>query len=176
MTGVSYTIKKSKRARRLRIQITPKGVTVTIPYRFSLVQAEKFVVSRLAWIHAAIAEMKKKNSSPWVGTAKEYHAHKARATKLIKDRVVFWSKLYDFKYKSISIKNQRSKWGSCTRAGKLNFNYRLYFLPQDLVDYVVVHELCHLRHMNHSRAFWRLVEGIYPEYANAKKMLRSYYI
>jgi predicted metal-dependent hydrolase len=176
MVGVSYTIKKSKRARRLRIQITPRGVTVTIPHRFSLIQAEKFVVSRLAWIHKSLAEMKNKNSAPWVGTVKEYHDHKARATKLIKDRVVFWAKVGGFKYKSISIKNQRSKWGSCTKAGKLNFNYRLYFLPQDLVDYVVVHELCHLRHMNHSRAFWHLVGDIYPGYANAKKLLRRYYI
>lgn len=176
MVGVSYTIKKSKRTRRLRIQITPRGVTVTIPYRFSLVQAEKFVVSRLAWIHKSLAEMKNKNSVPWVGTAKEYHDHKARATKLIKDRVVFWAKIGDFKYKSISIKNQRSKWGSCTRAGKLNFNYRLYFLPQDLVDYVVVHELCHLRHMNHSRAFWTEVSKVLPETQKLKSELRKYHI
>lgn len=77
-------------------------------------------------------------------------------------------------YTSITIRDQKSRWGSCSSRGTLSFNYRLVFAPPKVLDYVVVHELCHLTHMNHSKDFWSMVAGVMPEYKEYKKWLREH--
>lgn len=77
-------------------------------------------------------------------------------------------------YSTLSIRDQKSRWGSCSSRGTLSFNYRLIFAPPQVLDYVVVHELCHLTHMNHSRDFWQLVARIMPEYKQQKHWLRDH--
>jgi predicted metal-dependent hydrolase len=76
-------------------------------------------------------------------------------------------------YKKVFIKNSRSRWGSCSERGNLNFNYRIALLPPELADYVVVHELCHLVHFNHSPAFWAEVSKLIPEWKSARKRLKA---
>jgi len=73
----------------------------------------------------------------------------------------------------IAIRNQRSRWGSCSKKGNLNFNYKLVFLPPEVRDYVIVHELCHIKEFNHGRGFWALVAETIPEYKDLRKQLRS---
>lgn len=77
-------------------------------------------------------------------------------------------------FTSITVRDQRSRWGSCSSRGTLSFNYRLIFAPPVILDYVVVHELCHLTHMNHSRDFWNMVEKIMPEYKIYRQWLRDH--
>lgn len=77
-------------------------------------------------------------------------------------------------YSTLSIRDQKSRWGSCSSRGTLSFNYRLIFAPPGVLDYVVVHELCHLTHMNHSKDFWHLVAYIMPEYKQYKNWLRDH--
>lgn len=77
-------------------------------------------------------------------------------------------------YTSITIRDQKSRWGSCSSRGTLSFNYRLIFAPPHILDYVVVHELCHLTHMNHSRDFWAKVESVMPDYRECRKWLRDH--
>jgi predicted metal-dependent hydrolase len=74
----------------------------------------------------------------------------------------------------IRIRNQTSLWGSCTRTGNLQFNYKLVYLPKRSVDYIVVHELCHLKEHNHSQRFWKLVEKMIPDYKQIRRSLRQY--
>ena len=73
----------------------------------------------------------------------------------------------------ITVRNQKTRWGSCSEKGNLNFNYLLYFLPEELLDYVVVHELAHRRHMNHSGEFWAEVGKYFPEYKECRKKLKK---
>lgn len=77
-------------------------------------------------------------------------------------------------YEKITIRDQKTRWGSCSQTGTLSFNYRLMMAPPEVIDYVIVHELCHLTHMNHSKAFWNMVAGILPDYAERKHWLKQH--
>jgi len=75
-----------------------------------------------------------------------------------------FNKVYGFKFNKIAIKNQKTRWGSCSKKGNLNYNYKIVLLPEKSADYIIVHELCHLKEFNHSRKFWNLVERALPDY------------
>lgn len=77
-------------------------------------------------------------------------------------------------YSSITVRDQKTRWGSCSSRGTLSFNYRLIFAPPAVLDYVVVHELCHLTHMNHSKEFWNLVGSVMPDYKKHRKWLKEH--
>uniref|UniRef100_UPI004056E508 M48 family metallopeptidase n=1 Tax=Acetatifactor sp. TaxID=1872090 RepID=UPI004056E508 len=96
------------------------------------------------------------------------------ARNLFTARVAYYHKLTGGNYTSITIRDQKSRWGSCSSKGTLSFNYRLIFAPPKVLDYVVVHELCHLTHMNHSKDFWNMVGQIMPEYKEYKTWLREH--
>jgi predicted metal-dependent hydrolase len=102
-----------------------------------------------------------------------YLLHKIEARNLVKDRLVKWSIIIGCKYKSVSIKKLKSRWGSCSSDKRLNFNYKIMFLPEDMQDYLIVHELCHLEEMNHSKKFWALVGDVFPDYQKINRLLRK---
>jgi predicted metal-dependent hydrolase len=102
-----------------------------------------------------------------------YLNHKEETREMIKDRLKHFNAFYNFTYKRIAIKNHKARWGSCSKRGNLNFNYRLLFLPPRLLDYVVVHELCHLGEFNHSNKFWVLVEKTIPDWRARRKELMN---
>ncbi|MCU0660293.1 MAG: M48 family metallopeptidase [Candidatus Pacebacteria bacterium] len=83
-----------------------------------------------------------------------------------------FNKVYKFKFNKVSIKNQKTRWGSCSKRGNLNFNYKIALLPEKLAEYVVVHELCHLGQFNHSQKFWNLVAKTMPDYLDIKEELK----
>lgn len=92
-----------------------------------------------------------------------YLACKARARKIVQERLRFFNQTYQVEFVRISIKDLKSRWGSCSDKKNLNFHYKVLFLPEELVDYIVVHELCHLIEMNHSHRFWQLVRQTIPD-------------
>ena len=99
--------------------------------------------------------------------------YRIRAKENIESRVkVFAAKIGESPNK-VTIKAQKTRWGSCSSLGNLNFNWRLIMMPQKIIDYVVVHELCHLKEMNHSSTFWNRVEEIMPDYRNRRKWLKN---
>lgn len=102
---------------------------------------------------------------------KRYRNH---ARNLFNVRVAYFHQFTGGSYTSITIRDQKSRWGSCSSRGTLSFNYRLIFAPPKVLDYVVVHELCHLTHMNHSKDFWNMVAQIMPEYKEHKSWLREH--
>lgn len=96
------------------------------------------------------------------------------ARDIFTSRTAYYHQFTGGNYTSITIRNQKSRWGSCSSRGTLSFNYRLVFAPPKVLDYVVVHELCHLTHMNHSKDFWTMVEQIMPDYKTYKIWLRDH--
>lgn len=103
-----------------------------------------------------------------------YKLHKPAAQALAEQKVAQWNQLYNFSVGRISIKNARTRWGSCSAKGNLNFNYKIALLPEHLADYLVVHELCHIGQFNHSQAFWNLVAQAVPEYRERRAELKKW--
>jgi predicted metal-dependent hydrolase len=107
------------------------------------------------------------------GSVSHFNAHRALARAHIQERLTYWSAVYGVTYGQVAIRNQSSRWGSCSKKGNLNFNYRIAFMPAHLLDYVIVHELCHLTEFNHSENFWNLVARAVPEYKKIRNELRT---
>ncbi len=108
------------------------------------------------------------------GTKRHFDKYKKEARVLVMDRLTFFNAHYNFVYKKVFIKNQKTRWGSCSQRGNLNFNYKIALLPVNLADYLIVHELCHLKEFNHGRQFWSLVGEKIPDYKKLRKELRSF--
>ena len=104
---------------------------------------------------------------------KHYVEHKEAARALCLSRLEHFNNHYNFTYNRVAIRNTRSRWGSCSSKKNLNFNYRILFLPPELQDYLIVHELCHLQEMNHAAGFWSLVAEQVPDYKQRITHLRS---
>lgn len=159
---------------RLRVQ-SDGSVVLTIPWRLSLFCARKFLATKYEWI---VATRKRMQQLPphllTQGGVDEYRSHKEQARTRITERAVWYAGHYGVAYRSLSIRNQRSRFGSCSARGHLSFNYRLIFLPAHLLDYVVVHEVCHLRELNHSPRFWALVAETIPDYREKKRELQTF--
>lgn len=108
-----------------------------------------------------------------VADRSKYLEHKERARVLVKRKIEKYNAFYNFKFNRIAIKDHVSRWGSCSKKGNLNFNYRLALIADELVDYVVVHELCHLGEFNHSQKFWDLVAQTIPNHIHLRKHLKQ---
>ena len=113
--------------------------------------------------------VRRKTSS---SSKKKYEMNKEAARRLVHARLEYFNQFYHFEYKKVFIKNAKTKWGSCSSNKNLNFNYKIVHLPPELQDYIVVHELCHLGQLNHSKAFWDLVGEMVPEHRELRKRLR----
>jgi predicted metal-dependent hydrolase len=104
---------------------------------------------------------------------KRYEAYKEAARALVHLKLAHFNVHYEFALNRVFIKNSRSRWGSCSSRGNLNFNYKILFLRPELQDYLIVHELCHLKHFNHAPDFWALVAEQVPEYKNLRREIRK---
>ncbi len=173
---IAYSIRHSSRARRIKICIDwEEGLVVTVRNAWQERFIEEFLRQKSAWVLRHLHRMNQIEGKKVLKVPKaEYERNKHRFLRNIKERVKFFNSLYKFAYKRVNVRNQTSLWGSCSRSGNLQFNYKLSYLPQKLVDYVVVHELCHLKEPNHSRRFWELVAKTVPDYHEIRKTLRSY--
>ncbi|HVU75516.1 MAG TPA: M48 family metallopeptidase [Candidatus Paceibacterota bacterium] len=104
---------------------------------------------------------------------RQYLTNRENARRLVHERIRHFNQVYGFSVGKIFIKNHKSRWGSCSEKGNLNFNYKIAFLPAELVDYIVVHELCHLKEFNHSPQFWSLVGETIPDHRRRRSALRT---
>jgi len=150
-------------------------VTVTVPHPWLERFVEKFLCQKSAWILKHLIQVKKLEGKTVIKHSKrDYEKNKDVILHTIEERIKFFNSFYKLPFHRISIRNQTSLWGSCTRAGNLQFNYKLMYLPKRSLDYVVVHELCHLSEHNHSERFWKLVAKIIPDYKAIRKSLHKY--
>lgn len=176
---IAYTLRKSTRARHMRITIRPSGeVVVTAPERMSVTLVEHFMAEKRDWVEKHITKIKKRNLTelgPAIpkGTTKDLQEKKTAALLLVSGRLRHFNTVYKFSWNTVTIKNTSSRWGSCSKQKNLNFNYRIIYLPKELADYLVVHELCHLGELNHSANFWKLVEKSIPNYRDLRKRLKN---
>lgn len=173
---INYSIRKSSRAKRVKIVIDQnREVVLVVPKFVSIKRAEKFLNEKSDWILSKISE-KQDDKIFLVGENdnRDFLQKKLKAYSLIKKKVEKFNDFYQFKYNKICIRNQKTRWGSCSSKGNLNFNYKLIYLPEKLIDYVVVHELCHLKQMNHSKKFWELVGLTIDDYIIIKKKFKKY--
>lgn len=170
-----YIFKNYKRSKHIRITVRPDcTVLITKPAFVSREQAKLFVESQSDWIEEQLSNYKENQVlDVGVHSREHYLLHRHAARALIQSKIERWNRIYNYSFKSIRIKNMTTRWGSCSARGNLNFNYKLLFLPEELIDYVVVHELCHLKEFNHSEKFWKLVEQTIPEYKKIKKELHK---
>ena len=165
------------RRKTLALYITADGrVQVRSPMRppHSVIQA--FVEQHREWIESHLsARQDKLQEAAELGTLRpeELEDLKKRAKKVIPARAAWYAPLVGVRFGRISIRTQRSRWGSCSGKGNLNFNCLLMLAPAEVLDYVVVHELCHRLHMDHSPAFWAEVARVLPDYGKRRKWLRT---
>lgn len=173
---IEYTIIRSSR-RTMAIEIKPDGKRlVRIPRRVSDAEAKKFVESKAGWIKKTLTKIEEtREYQPSVSkfSDAEIKILKKKAKKEIPILVDYYAPKIGVTYGRISIRAQRTLWGSCTAEGNLNFNCLLVLLPERVMRYVVVHELCHRKEMNHSKRFWAEVANVLPDYKALRKQLKD---
>ncbi len=173
---IKYILKQSRRARRMRLAVYSGGsFVVTIPHGMGLKKAENFILQKAEWVLEKIKIMVRKepNGIFQRRSRKEYLKLKSAAYTLAENKVKEFNKFYGFKYNRIAIRNQKTRWGSCSEKGNLNYNYKILLLPEKYADYIIVHEICHLKELNHSQKFWDLVGKTIPEHKKITKELRG---
>lgn len=220
--ALTYQIRVSQRARRLRITVSENGVTVTLPKGSTRRDAEVFLQQNAEWLSIQLARVesnRKKASQPALprdvillrgrptqivtvveparksralleNTGDRLKIHlpagaenskgqvvekglRSMARIEIEREVVVQSRLMRLSPASVTIRDQRTRWGSCSTNGTLSFNWRLVMAPPEILRYVVVHELSHMREPNHSAAFWKVVAQYYPDYREARAWLKK---
>ncbi len=173
--AIDVFFKKSSKAKRLRVVVYAGGeVMVVVPHGLSFRDAEKFIQSKSDWIREKFQQQSKKKTLLRQGDKQDYRRFKKMALNLVKKRLEKINHVYGFSYNKILIRDQKTRWGSCSWKKNLSFNYRIIFLPLKYVDYIITHELCHLQEFNHSSRFWELVEKTIPKYREIKKKLKDF--
>ncbi len=217
---VWYRVRRSKRARRISLRVTPaEGLVVVLPLRCKIKTAEKLLLSQAEWVlrrakgnprllspESALrptlqtalwyrgrklkfkyipgtskrARISLEDSTLVVETAPESDVEevvarwlKQQARRVLLQEIKAEAERLGLEFNKLYVASQRTRWGSCSAKGNLAFNWRLVLAPPEVLHYFVVHELCHLKHRNHSRGFWQAVESACPEYRKAREWLKA---
>lgn len=215
---VKYHLKKSYRARHMRLEVRlESGLSVIVPRRYDMLTVKRFLELKSRWILGKLEEcellqsrldkpafeninylgrtlklvrlqgnqeyaqvsfardriiISANNTARTGQLLKEWYLREAK--ELITRKIIVFSKQVGVKYNKVTVKTVRTRWGSCSRLGNLSFNWKLITVPEEVVDYVIIHELCHLKRMDHSSAFWRLVHKYSPDYNAHRKWLKAH--
>lgn len=217
-SNINYQLKKSFRARRMRLEINVNtGLSVIVPRRYDISSVKTFIIQKRNWIIKKLKEVQFYKAIPDDGTLEsicylgrqlkliiskgnqEYalvniitdeitvsiksdenvvlmlsNWYLQEADRVIRQKASIFSKLIGVNYNNLSVKSVKTRWGSCSRLGNLSFNWKLVMLPEVIIDYVVIHELCHLKRMDHSKLFWQLVESYSPEFCQHRHWLKQH--
>ena len=166
-----YQLIRSRR-KTISLQITPTGeLVVRCPERMKKADVDAFVISKEQWIRKHLPDPSVRTLLPFTTAQLQEMGREALAD--LPERVARLAAAAGVTYGTITIRNQRTRWGSCSGKGNLNFNCLLMLMPDAVRDYVVVHELCHRKQMNHSALFWAEVERIMPDYREHRKWLKE---
>ena len=175
-----YEVIRSRR-RTIAIEIDRSGqIKVRAPYNVGNFRIRRFVEEKSGWIEKALARINKGQSDaissddlPPISEA-DKHLLADQAKKIIPGKVSYFAGIIGVDFGRITIRAQKTRWGSCSAKGNLNFNCLLLRAPEEILDYVIVHELCHRKEMNHSKAFWAEVAKVCPDYKKHRKWLKDH--
>ena len=174
---MNIEIRRSNR-RTLAIEVTRDAkVIVRAPYRIPMAEIERFVTEKAEWIEKCLEKVNQRKA--------EHIEHRSlsmddisilakEAQIVIPKKVAYYARELGVNYGRITIRNQKSRWGSCSGKGNLNFNCLLMLTPERVQDYVVIHELCHRKEMNHSQRFWNEVAKVMPDYKEQRQWLKEH--
>ncbi len=174
MNKYEYVLKRSKR-KSISVEISREAkIIVRAPLKMSVKDIEAFLNSKSQWIDKHLSDAKDKlaTMSRKLSEAEKNELRK-NAKIVITKRVEYFAKIMNVQYNRISIKFQKTRFGSCSTKKNLNFNALVALMPSEILDYVIVHELAHLIEMNHSKRFWKEVENILPSYKTQRKWLKE---
>lgn len=161
---------RHRRARRYLLRVDPDGrVRVTIPRGGSRREADAFALRNRAWIESQLSRVRPPAVAP-----EALRDWRARAKAVLPPRLYELADRHGLAVTAVSIRSQKTRWGSCGRNGHISLNWRLMLMPEWVRDYVLVHELMHLRRLDHSPRFWRLVAAACPDYRLARQWLRTH--
>ena len=175
---MKVTVIRSNR-KTVAIQVNSDlSVTVRAPRSVSEKDIEEILKKKEAWISKHIEKIKETKERFEAEPTEKLTREKVialadEALKVIPERVEYFAKVIGVTYGKITVRNQKTRWGSCSSKGNLNFNCLLMLAPPEVLDYVVVHELCHRKQMNHSKAFWLEVEKVLPNYKEVRMWLKE---
>tara|TARA_B100000029_G_scaffold500315_1_gene571874 strand:+ start:35 stop:583 length:549 start_codon:yes stop_codon:yes gene_type:complete len=161
---------KNNRAKRIVISVKPNFVRVTVPRRQTLKNAQKFVEQKIDWIktHSKNMQILREKSEELPKIKRE------EAREKLGNRLSELAQKHNFQYNRVSIRNQKTRWGSCSSKDNISLNMKLLHLPDHLIDYILLHELVHTRVKNHSKSFWDELETVVPNARSIDKQLREY--
>jgi predicted metal-dependent hydrolase len=174
---IKYDLIRSSR-KTLALYVRPDGrVEVRAPLKVSKAYIDRFVEGKDDWIQKTQRRLAKAQDEKKtiLLTSEEERKYKNQALLLLQGRCAEFAGIMGVAYGNIRVNKAKTRWGSCTAKGDINFTYRLLFVPQELIDYVVVHELAHLKEMNHSPRFWAVVQSVMPDYKERRKQLKEYH-
>ena len=161
---------RMRRARRYVMRVRPDGdLRVTIPRGGSKAEALRFAERHMAWAERQRARMIESRRPAAVDSQL-----RARAAAELPPRLLALAAQHGLTVNRVTIRNQRSRWGSCSSRGHITLNFRLMLMPPEVREYILIHELMHLKQANHSIRFWRLVEAAYPGFRDAERWLKKH--
>jgi hypothetical protein len=169
-------LRKNRRSRRITLRVNQRGVTVTLPILAPYRMGVKVFLEKKAWVMEVQERQKARMNDEPVPSQEEIEAMRAEAKRVLPSRLEELAEKYSFKYNQVRIKHNVSNWGSCSRKGNINLNLNLVRLPEELRDYVMLHELCHLKHPDHGKGFHALLESLCPDHRRKEKELRKFRI
>jgi hypothetical protein len=174
--GVGLVLfERSKRAKHISISIKPfQGVRVAVPFASSFKQAEEFVHTKTAWINRHLERMKRYERKYNYNPDNADYIDKTKAKTTLVKRLKWLASKYGFSYNRVFIRNQKTRWGSCSSKNNISLNMKLVRLPDELVDYVILHELAHTIKKDHSKAFWAEMDKLVGDGKQLSSRLRSY--
>ena len=174
ITGLGQVLfQESARARHVSITVKhDQSVRVAVPRRGSFRRAKSFLLEKLPWVKRHVVRLRATEHAAADGTLPRID--RGRARMILTSRLDYLAGKYGYAYNRVFIREQRTRWGSCSGKNNISLNANLVRLPGELMDYVILHELVHTRHKNHSKDFWSEVEGLVGDVKRLKKELRKF--
>ena len=172
--GTNVLLERSRKSRSVNISVAPKGVRVAVPYRVSFADAEKIVRDKVRWIEKNISRMKefKRTYAPELAAM----PGEKEAKLMMEGRLISLAEEHGFSYNRLTIRRQKTRWGSCSQKNNINLNMRLAALPGELFDYVILHELVHTRIKNHGKSFWNELDRLTGDAKGLDRRLKGYHL